>query len=530
VDHTHADAVVAISNTPDGEAAIRRIYGDRVLVVPYVMPGFVLARTIHELTRNLDWSRYEGMVLLHHGVFTFADDAHTSYERMIRLVGEAEAYLRDKGIFELPVSPEPAREDLLTLARLRRAVGRQLGAPVLARLNASPEAVSFSRHASAPEAARRGPVTPDHAIQTKPFPLLVHGDVEQDVEGFAGAYRDYFVRHTDGHLTCLDTAPRWAVWPDHGVVAFGTTAKRAGIVTDIARHTLRAVQWGEALGGWTALPEADLFAVEYWELEQAKLKLGGSKPAPLEGKIALVTGAASGIGRACAERLRAQGAAVVALDLNAKVETLFTGADALGVTCDVTDRGALEAAVAAAVRTFGGLDILVTNAGIFPGGKAIAELDDATWNQSLEVNLTSHLALLRACVPYLELGFDPAIVVIASKNVPAPGPGQAAYSAAKAGLTQLARVAALELGPKGVRVNVLHPNAVFDTGIWSEDVLADRARRYGMSVEQYKANNVLGVSITARDVAEMACAMAGPLFAKTTGAQVPIDGGNERVI
>lgn len=252
--------------------------------------------------------------------------------------------------------------------------------------------------------------------------------------------------------------------------------------------------------------------------------------ARLAGKVALVTGAASGIGKACAERLRAQGAAVVALDLNAGVAEAFTGPDALGIPCDLTDAAALDAAVAATIRTFGGLDLLVCNHGIFPDGRSIAELETSLWQKSMDVNLSSHVYLLRACVPYLELGFSPSVVVIASKNVPAPGPGQAAYSAAKAALTQVARVAALELGAKGIRVNVLHPNAVFDTAIWTDAVLADRAKRYGLTVEQYKTNNVLGVEVTSRDVADLACAMAGPLFAKTTGAQLPVDGGNDRVI
>jgi NAD(P)-dependent dehydrogenase (short-subunit alcohol dehydrogenase family) len=278
------------------------------------------------------------------------------------------------------------------------------------------------------------------------------------------------------------------------------------------------------------LPEPDIFEVEYWELEQAKLKLGGGASLPLQGKVALVTGAASGIGRACAERLRAQGAAVVALDLNPEVAELFKGADALGLPTDLTRAGAVADAVKWAVRAFGGLDIVVCNHGIFPDGRSIADLEDGLWQRSMDVNLTSHVQLLREAVPFLELGFDPAVVVVASKNVPAPGPGQAAYSAAKAALTQVARVAALELGAKGVRVNVLHPNAVFDTAIWTEAVLADRAKRYGLTVEQYKTNNVLGVEVTSRDVAELACAMAGPLFAKTTGAQLPVDGGNDRVI
>lgn len=530
VDHTHADAVVSITNTPDGEAAIRSIYGDRVLYVPYVMPGFVLAKKVYELTQGVDWSKVEGMVLLNHGIFAFGDDARTSYERMIKLVTEAEDYLKAKQAFEVPLAIEEPKEDLLTLAKLRQAVGRQLGTPVIARLDRSVEAVSFSTRPGVEDFARRGPMTPDHVIQTKRVPLMVTGDVEADVTGFERDYRAYFDRNTNGSLTCLDPAPRWAIWPGHGTIAFGTAAKKADVVADICRHTMRAFQWGEALGGWKALPESDIFEVEYWELEQAKLKLGGTAKLPLQGKVALVSGAASGIGKLCAERLRAQGAAVVALDLNPGIVDSFQGADALGLVCDVTDTEALERAVETTVRTFGGLDVLVMNAGIFPEGRAIAELESKLWQKSLDVNLTSHVYLLRACVPYLAAGFDPAVVVIASKNVPAPGPGQAAYSAAKAGLTQVARVAALELGGQGIRVNVLHPNAVFDTGIWTEEVLADRARRYGMSVEQYKTNNVMRVEVTSRDVADLACAMAGPLFAKTTGAQVPIDGGNDRVI
>lgn len=271
--------------------------------------------------------------------------------------------------------------------------------------------------------------------------------------------------------------------------------------------------------------------MEYWELEQAKLKKSGSLSAlTLQGKIALVTGAASGIGKSCVEALRAQGAAVAALDLNSKTPEMFKGADLLGIVCDVTSRAAIEAAVTATVRRFGGLDILVTNAGIFPPGKNIADLEDEVWQRSLELNLSSHAYLMRACIPFLSLGIDSAIAVIASKNVPAPGPGAAAYSAAKAGLTQLARVAALELGSKGIRVNILHPNAVFDTGIWTDDVLTNRARHYKMSVEEYKTNNILRVEVTSKDVAQLVCAMVGPLFRKTTGAQLPIDGGNERVI
>jgi len=250
----------------------------------------------------------------------------------------------------------------------------------------------------------------------------------------------------------------------------------------------------------------------------------------LQGKVALVTGAASGIGKACVEVLNAQGAAVVALDLSDSITDLFSAKDILGITCDVTDSAQLQNAVAKTVKTFGGLDIVVSNAGTFPSSATIADMPEDRWNQSIAVNLTAHQRLLTACAPFLQRGVDPALIMIASKNVPAPGPGAAAYSVAKAGQTQLARVAALEMGQFGVRVNILHPNAVFDTAIWTDDVLEKRAKHYGLTVEEYKTNNLLHQEVTSHDVAELAAAMAGPLFGKTTGAQVPIDGGNERVV
>jgi NAD(P)-dependent dehydrogenase (short-subunit alcohol dehydrogenase family) len=228
--------------------------------------------------------------------------------------------------------------------------------------------------------------------------------------------------------------------------------------------------------------------------------------------------------------LRAQGAACVAVDVNPAVQSLWQGADVLAVTANLTERAAVDGAVAAAVRSFGGLDIVVANAGLFPVSASIDSLDDAVWQSTLDINVTSQMYLLRAAAPYLALGLEPAIVVVASKNVPAPGPGAAAYSASKAAMTQLARVAALELGPKGVRVNMLHPHAVMDTALWTPEILRARAEHYKMSVDDYKRNNLLKVEVKSRDVAELVAAMAGPLFSKTTGAQLPIDGGSDRII
>lgn len=536
VDHSHADPVVAITNTPDGAAKIREIYGPHLLVVPYVMPGFRLARTIYKMTRDINWERLHGMILLNHGVFTFADDAKASYERHIEIVRAAEEYIARFVKNQWPVARDQwpgtsqTTEVLQKLARLRRAVSQARGQAVFASLDDSAAVRAFSTLANAPELVTRGLLTPDHVIRTKRIPLVVsNSDPEEDVASYTAAYQSYFDRHTDGHLTRLDPAPRWALWPGQGSVAFGTSPKETTIIDDIKRHTLQAIRWAEALDSWQPLGEQEIFAIEYWELEQAKVKRA-DKPAEFQGKIALVTGGASGIGQACVEALVARGAAVATLDINPSITELFDRQNVLGIPCDITDDTALYAAVESSVRCWGGLDIVICNAGIFPASQSIVEMDANHWDKSIAVNLTSQQRLLQACAPYLHLGLDPAVVIIGSKNVPAPGPGAGAYSVAKAGLTQLGRVAALEMAAQGVRVNVLHPNAVFDTAIWTSALLQKRAASYGLSVEEYKTKNLLGVEITSADVAALACTIVGPVFAKTTGAQIPIDGGNERVI
>lgn len=528
VDHTHADAVVAVTNTPQGEAFIRQIYGERVLIVPYIMPGFPLARRVYELTRGINWDALEGIILLNHGVFTFADDARQSYENMIKLVTEAEQFIAQQGAWTV-AEKTPPPPDLLGLSALRGAVSQSAGFPMIARLDDSPAAVGFAALPTVPELATQGTLTPDHIIRTKRIAAVVGDDPTAGVADFVAGYAEYFDRHTDGDLTRLDPAPRWAVWQERGVVTFGESVKNADIAGDIIAHTLAAIQWADHLGGWQALPEKDLFEMEYWELEQAKLKSGG-KRAEFAGKVVLVTGAASGIGRACAEAFMAAGAAVLAVDINPEITALFNKPAAQGFVADLTQPEAITSAVAQAVRLYGGLDVLISNAGIFPASYRLEAMNDAAWERSLAINLTSHQRLLTAALPYLRHGLAPTVIFVGSKNFPAPGPGAAAYSVAKAGLTQLARVAALELAAEGIRVNVIHPDAVFDTGIWNDDILEKRAANYGLTVEAYKTKNLLGVEITSRDVARLVVTMAGDAFSKTTGAQVPIDGGNDRVI
>lgn len=525
VDHTHADAVVTITNTPSGEDRIRSIYGDRVFIVPYIMPGFILAREIKRLTRDLDWNEVEALILMNHGVFTFDNDARKSYDRMISVVSEAEQYLeRQDAILQhdKPANPWSSRE----LAQLRRTVSQARGKAVLAIPDTSPESTTYSLLDELEQISQRGPLTPDHIIRTKQCPMLLLEDIEPSVASYVSNYKAYFGRNENKGLTCLEPSPRWAVIPGNGSVCFGRNLKEARIIRDISHHTMKTIRQAEIMESWQALPEKDLFEMEYWVLEQAKLAKGGTEP-PLQGKVALVTGAASGIGKACVDELTRQGAVVAAWDL----KTFETESAAVcSMAVDVTDREAIQKGIDRIIQTFGGLDLVISNAGTFPPSHTIAEMDEQVWQRSLDVNLSSHRMILTAAHPYLALGIEPAVVIIGSKNVPAPGKGAGAYSVAKAGLTQLTRVAALEMGIDGIRVNIIHPNAVYDTAIWTEEVLEARAKHYGLTVEAYKTNNVLRTEVASVDVAALAVSMCTNLFDKTTGAQLPIDGGNDRVI
>jgi len=529
VDHTHADAVLSVSNSPDGEKRIRDIYGAKAAVIPYIMAGFDLAAYCAREFPKQATKATVGMVLLSHGVFSFAEDARESYELMIELVSMAEKYLAAQKAWNIGLPPASApafkREEA---AKLRHDVSRAAGFPMLCLCNDSPRFLGFARHPEIARISQRGPATPDHVIRTKPVPML-----GRDVAGFGAEYRRYFeanARQAREPKTILDAAPRMALDPGLGLAAFGRTAKDTRIVEDLYEHTVEVILRAEALGGWQALEAKHIFDIEYWDLEQAKLKKAGSAPA-FAGEVAVVTGAASGIGKACAEAFLRRGAALVGLDRNPAIDTLFKRQDYLGAVCDLTDARSIAAALDAAVKRFGGIDMLVLNAGIFPSSAPIQSISSESWRSAMAVNVEANLLVMQAAHPLLKLApRGGRVVVIGSKNVPAPGPGAAAYSASKAALNQLARVAALEWARDGIRINTIHPNAVYDTALWTEEVLASRAKAYNMTVEQYRRNNLLKTEVASKDVAEMAAEMCGALFAKTTAAQVPVDGGTEKLV
>ena len=530
VDHTHADAVVTITNTTAGEDRIREIYGDRVVIIPYVMPGFDLAKDVARIFSEQSTDKTEGMILMNHGIFSFGGNAKESYDRMISLVNEAESYLVrnnawDINKLETNFSVKKIRNQV---AELRQKISLTVGKPVLMSLTNSQLGLSFSNRKDVNEIATRGPLTPDHVIRTKRIPMI-----GRDVNKYNEEYASYFSKNeinAKARKTMLDSAPRVILDKEFGLCAVGKNMSEIGIISDIYEHTMESILRAEKLGGFQALPAKDIFDLEYWDLEQAKLLKNKSSLA-FEGEVVLITGAASGIGKACVESFLCRGSAVIALDLDPSIETANSHKNYLGLICDVTNQNALEELIEKSVQYFGGLDMIVLNAGMFPKGKKVSELPLEEWRDVFSVNLDANLNILRTVFPLLQAAPNNGrVVIIGSKNVSAPGPGAAAYSASKAALNQLMRVLSMEWGEHGIRLNTIHPNAVFDTGIWTDEVLKSRAKQYNLTVEEYKTNNILGVEVYSKDVSELAAELCGELFSKTTAAQIPVDGGNERVI
>ena len=525
VQHSHADVIVTLTNLADGEARVREVFGDLVMVVPYVMPGFDLARTVVSLWRKQHHEGVVGMVLLNHGLFTFGATTRTAYDRHIRLITRAERRLEVRA-----PDPEPlAAASPLELADLRRRISEAAGKPMVMTRHIDSVAARFVRRSDLEGLATRGPLTPDHVIRTKRHPM-----VGTDVDRYAAGYRRYFAdnRHrARTELTMLDPAPRVVVDPELGVLTVGETAAAAMIAADIYHHTMPVLEYSEDhLGGYVALGAGDLFEVEYWDLEQAKLRRAGVPP-EFAGTVAVVTGAASGIGRACAAELLSRGCAVAGFDRDDAVVAAFDGPAWLGIAVDVTDPASQRAALDRTVERFGGVDIVVAAAGVFGRVAPVADLDTEGWRSVQAVNVDAVADLLAAVHPLLVRSpVGGRVVVIGSKNVPAPGRGAAPYSASKAAVTQLARVAALEWAGDGIRVNIVHPDGVFDTALWTDELIAERAAEYGMTTEEYRARNLLATEVTSRRVARAVTELCGSTFAATTGAQIPVDGGNERVV
>jgi rhamnulose-1-phosphate aldolase/alcohol dehydrogenase len=566
IDHTHADAILALTNQPDGEALVREALGDNILVVPYIMPGFALAKLAAQVSETR--ADVEGMVLLKHGLFTFDEDARTSYEKTIALVDRAERFLEKRRSRPAPaaagatatIAASTRAADLAPLlrgaiARDDAALGERSDAPqrcMVLDWRGTPEILGYLAEEGLNERSLRGPLTPDHVIRTKSRPLILdlplgadedtlRGAIGKSVQEYREEYRDYFARQVGEKSvdkTPLDPDPRVLLVPGVGIFCAGKTARDAAIAADLTEHTLRIRSLGDAVGHYEGLPDGDLFDMEYWSLEQAKL--GKSAEKPLARQVALITGAAGAIGVGIALELGRAGAHVVLADVDEaglakahqRVVDLAGGASCAAVRMDVTDDASVAAAFAETCRLFGGVDIVVPNAGI-AHVSAMADMESNDWERVMSVNLGGYFRTMREGARIMRAQRTGGnIVVNASKNVFGPGADFGAYSASKAGGHQLGKVAAIELAPHGIRVNMINADAVFaegDTtsGLWQE-IGEDRARSKGLDPaeleEHYRKRNLLRTKISGADVGRAVVFFAAG-GTPTTGATLPVDGG-----
>lgn len=527
--HTHPDALLAISNTKDGRTRIESLYGNRVVVVPYARSGFRVGRaTTIEVAKHFSDDTI-GIVLMNHGLFTFGESCKKAYDRMIQLVTEAEDYIDEAAQARAVhiVGGTPPNVDRSEVSALRAGISAVAGQPLIMERNTDKVSWAFSQDTDLKRLASQGPATSDHVIWTKTVPMF-----GRDAKAYAAEYAQYYEdhKHMATATEMLDPAPRVIFDPEFGMLTAGPDVASADAARDIYLQTIKVIGDATSLGGYTALAHSDFFDLEYWELEQAKLALVGEQ-GEFTGEVALVTGAASGIGMACARELLSRGAAVIGLDISESIADTFDDAAFMGIRCDLAQPAEVEAALDAGIQRFGGLDIVVASAGLFPESAPIAAHDPTAWRTAMSVNVDAFALLLSMVHPLLVLSpRGGRVTVVGSKNVAAPGPGASAYSASKAAANQLTRVAALEWASDGIRVNSVHPDAVFDTALWTDELLAERAHRYGLSIDEYKRRNLMSIEITSRDVANVVAETLGRSFSSVTGAHIPIDGGNDRVI
>jgi rhamnose utilization protein RhaD (predicted bifunctional aldolase and dehydrogenase)/NAD(P)-dependent dehydrogenase (short-subunit alcohol dehydrogenase family) len=543
IDHTHSTTVLALTDQPDGEAIVREVYGDKVAYVPYTIPGFALAKSVAD---GFDKDpKVEGLVLLQHGIFTVGDSARQAYERMIQFVTLAEERLgrqrKTRATATLPAKiaslPEIAPILRGAVALEKNAMAGTAKRQILNFRN-RPAIMDYVNGAEAARYSQQGVVTPDHTIRTKNWPLVVaapqagkldewSGEVRAAIDAFVARYHDYFARNNEKSLQKkkeLDPLPRVILVPGVGLFGVGASAKDAAIAADIAENTVEVITDAEAIGEYKPICEFDMFEVEYWSLEQAKL--GKSNEKALARQVAVITGGGSGIGAATAKAMARQGAEVAILDRDldaAKAVAKAAGGTALAVKCDVTDPISVRAAFDTVVSAFGGVDIVVSNAGAAWQG-TIGKVDDETLRRSFELNFWAHQSVAQNAVRIMQAqGTFGCLLFNTSKQAVNPGKDFGPYGLPKAATLFLVKQYALDHGKDGIRANAVNADRI-RTGLLTDDMVAARAKARGLSEADYMSGNLLKREVTAEDVADAFVYLA--TAAKTTAAVITVDGGN----
>jgi rhamnulose-1-phosphate aldolase/alcohol dehydrogenase len=551
--HTHADAIVSLTNNDRPRETIASVYGRDVIPLAYRRPGFRISRDVADAVAAHPEAR--ALILERHGTINWGPTVREAYEATIELISRAEEAIaerkRGRRVFGPPrVGPPDATARRALAPGLAPRLRGRLGRPkrVVVTFDDAPEVLDF---VSSPEAARLsqvGPATPDHTIYTKRLPCFVGVDrveepeaawaaIERSLEGFVKDYTAYFEANRFEGAELLDPLPRVVLVPGLGMFTAGRDRRTSGIVSDIYHHTIDVIGQASLFGNYVSLTPRDAFDVEYWPPELYKLTLAPPEK-ELARRVALVTGGASGIGRAVARRLAAEGAHVVVGDVDEagarraaeEITAAMGSGRALGLRMDVTSEPSVRAAFEEVALAYGGLDILVSNAGV-AHSSPVARMALADWLASFAVNATGHFLVAREAMRVLVAqGLGGALVFVATKNVMSPGKDFAAYSAAKAAEAQLAKVLALEGAPHGIRSNIVNPDAVFqDSRLWSEEVRRERAAAQGIDPREledfYRKRNLLGVRILPEDVAEAVLFLASDRSSKTTGCTLTVDGG-----
>ena len=541
IDHTHATAVLSLADQPDAAERCADLYGPRVGVMPYIMPGFLLAKKAAEVFEADP--AVHGLVLLKHGVFSFGDSAHEAYERMIAIVTLAEERLARgrKSLFAAAALPSPIAS-IAEVAPILRGACALPAEPAgeyrrfVLDFRGGPAVLNFVNGEDVHRYALEGVATPDHTIRTKNYPLIVPTPEAGRLDDFAAAtreavadfiveYHDYFARHNAASPMPkreLDPAPRVILVPGLGLFGLGRSAKDAAIAADLAESWVATVTDAEAIGSFESLTEAELFEMEYWSLEQAKL--GSAIEKPLQGQVALVTGGAGTIGLATARALKAAGAEIALLDLaESGVVDAAKKLGGLSLDADVTHPDAVRAAFDRIAETFGGIDILVSNAGAAWQGR-IGEVDEKTLRDSFELNFFAHQSVAQNAVRIMRAqGTGGCLLFNVSRQAVAQGPNAGPYGLPKAATLFLMKQYALEYGAEKIRANAVNADGIRG-GLLTPEFIAERAAAYGMTEAEYMSRNLLKREVTAEDVAQAFLHLA--LARNTTGSFATVDGGN----
>jgi rhamnulose-1-phosphate aldolase/alcohol dehydrogenase len=551
--HTHADAICALTDTPDSRGIVRSVYGNDVAVIPYSRPGFLLSKRTGKAYAKQSGLR--AIILDKHGLITWGETAMAAYLETIRMISEAERFIarhrmprRARVSIAKPSEPKRRAIAAAVAPTIRGEIGR--GRPMVLLFDDDPEVLRFIHHPKAKSMTQIGPFTPDHLMHTKPWPLYLQASgsgpadagtiqavLPKALDGYRKRYVHYFNRYKTRGVTMLDPNPRVILIPGLGMFTTGKDRRATRIVRDIYRHTIGVIQDSSAISSYAALSPRELCDFEYWPMENFKLTLLPPEK-ELSRRIALVTGAAGGIGKAVAQRLAAEGSMVVLTDIDRSkasevAESINEKAgekNSIALAMDVTRERSVRKAFEEAVLAFGGLDILVSNAGIAKSSP-VERLSLSDWDRSMAVNATGHFLVCREALRIFKAqGLGGNIVVVATKNVLAPGKDFGAYSASKAAQAQLSRILAIEGAEDRIRVNMVNPDGVFqESGLWSQEIRKERARAHGIPIGQledfYAGRNLLKSKIYPSDVAEAVLFFASDRSSKTTGAILPVDGG-----